>query len=45
MSREGKKGVASMEMFFSDFRAFINGSAAEADNRLKRVEKVNKVSF
>nr|XP_051208573.1 formin-like protein 14 [Lolium perenne] len=40
--REGKKGMASMEMFFSDFRAFISGSATEADSRLKRVEKVNK---
>ncbi|KAK1669655.1 hypothetical protein QYE76_057814 [Lolium multiflorum] len=38
-SREGKKGMASMEMFFSDFRAFVNATAAEADGRLKRVEK------
>ncbi|KAK1642027.1 hypothetical protein QYE76_059832 [Lolium multiflorum] len=34
--------MASMEMFFSDFRAFINATTAEADGRLKRVEKVNK---
>jgi hypothetical protein len=44
-SREGRKGMASMEMFFSDFCAYISGSAAEAHNRLKRVEKVSKVSF
>jgi hypothetical protein len=44
-SREGKSGVASMEMFFSDMRAYITGSASEADGRLRRVEKVNKVSF
>jgi hypothetical protein len=36
-SREGKKGMASMEMFFSDFRAFANATAGEVDNRLKRV--------
>jgi hypothetical protein len=44
-SREGTKGVASMEIFFSDVRAFINSSTAEADSHLKRVERVNKVSF
>ncbi|KAK1613914.1 hypothetical protein QYE76_019431 [Lolium multiflorum] len=41
-SREGKPGVASMEMFFSDMRAYITGSTSEADGRLRRVEKVNK---
>ncbi|KAK1695957.1 hypothetical protein QYE76_012654 [Lolium multiflorum] len=41
-SRDGNKGNASMEMFFSDFRAFAKASAAEADNRLTRVEKVNR---
>nr|XP_051191085.1 uncharacterized protein LOC127304436 [Lolium perenne] len=41
-SRGRSKGMASMEMFFSDFRAFAKASAAEADNRLKRVEQVNK---
>jgi hypothetical protein len=44
-SREGKKGMASMDMFFSDFRAFVNATAAEVDDRLKRVEKVNNVNF
>ncbi|KAK1616866.1 hypothetical protein QYE76_022383 [Lolium multiflorum] len=41
-SREGKKGMASIEMFFFDFRAFANATAVKADNCLKRVEKVNK---
>jgi hypothetical protein len=44
-SRDGSKGNASMEMFFSDFRAFTKASAAEADNLLTRVEKVNRVSL
>jgi hypothetical protein len=44
-SREGRPGVASMGMFFSDICAFINSSSTEADTRLKRVERVNKVSF
>jgi hypothetical protein len=43
-SWEGQPGVASMEMFFTDMRAYITGSAAEADGRLRWVEKVNKVS-
>ncbi|KAK1649063.1 hypothetical protein QYE76_066868 [Lolium multiflorum] len=34
--------MASMEMFFSDFRAYAKASAAEAENLLKRVEKVKK---
>ncbi|KAK1607231.1 hypothetical protein QYE76_030904 [Lolium multiflorum] len=41
-SRDGSKGMASMEMFFSDFCAYAKACAAEADHRLKRVEKVNK---
>ncbi|KAM0839211.1 hypothetical protein ACQ4PT_060453 [Festuca glaucescens] len=41
-SREGRKGVAPMELFFSDFRALLAASATEADNRLKRCEKVAK---
>ncbi|KAM0860213.1 hypothetical protein ACQ4PT_046680 [Festuca glaucescens] len=41
-SREGRKGVAPMELFFSDFRALLTASATEADNRLKRCEKVAK---
>ncbi|KAM0860662.1 hypothetical protein ACQ4PT_046399 [Festuca glaucescens] len=44
-SREGRKGVAPLELFFSDFCALLTASAAEADNRLKRCEKVAKVSF
>jgi hypothetical protein len=42
-SREGVRGNASMEMFFSDFRAFTKASAAEADSRLTRMDRVNKV--
>ncbi|KAM0929385.1 hypothetical protein ACQ4PT_001487 [Festuca glaucescens] len=45
MSREGRKGVAPLELFFFDFRALLTASAAEADNRLKRCEKVAKVSL
>ncbi|KAM0825400.1 hypothetical protein ACQ4PT_069590 [Festuca glaucescens] len=41
-SREGRKGVAPLELFFSDFRALLTAAAAEADNRLKRCEKVAK---
>ncbi|KAM0845108.1 hypothetical protein ACQ4PT_056606 [Festuca glaucescens] len=41
-SREGRKGVAPMELFFSDFRALLTASATEVDNRLKRCEKVAK---
>jgi hypothetical protein len=44
-SRQGKPGVASMEMFFFDILAFITGFSTEADTRLRRVERVNKVSF
>jgi hypothetical protein len=44
-SREGRKGVAPMELFFSDFRALLTASSTEADNRLKLCEKVAKVSF
>jgi hypothetical protein len=44
-SREGRSGVASMELFFSSFNAFIKASAIEAGNRLSRVEAVTKVSF
>lgn len=43
-SRDKRKGMASMEMFFSDFRAFADATGAEANNRLKRIEKVHKVS-
>ncbi|KAM0931461.1 hypothetical protein ACQ4PT_000466 [Festuca glaucescens] len=41
-SREGRKGVAPMELFFFDFRALLTASATEVDNRLKRCEKVAK---
>jgi hypothetical protein len=44
-SRDGSRGMSSMEMFFSDFCAFAKASAAEANNRLTRVEKVNKVNL
>jgi hypothetical protein len=43
-SRDKRKGMASMEMFFSNFHAFADATAVEATNRLKRIEKVNKVS-
>ncbi|KAK1686558.1 hypothetical protein QYE76_047406 [Lolium multiflorum] len=41
-SWDKRKGMASMEMFFSDFRAFADATGAEANNRLKRIEKVHK---
>ncbi|KAK1625849.1 hypothetical protein QYE76_000164 [Lolium multiflorum] len=41
-SRDKRKGMASMEMFFSDFRAFADATGAEANNRLRRIEKVHK---
>ncbi|KAM0898012.1 hypothetical protein ACQ4PT_022202 [Festuca glaucescens] len=41
-SREGRKGVAPMELFFADFRTLLTASAAETDTRLKRCEKVAK---
>ncbi|KAK1698304.1 hypothetical protein QYE76_015001 [Lolium multiflorum] len=41
-SQDKRKGMASMEMFFSDFRAFTDATGAEANNRLKRIEKVHK---
>jgi hypothetical protein len=37
--------MASMEMFFSDSSAFDDASIAEATNRLKRMERVNKVTW
>jgi hypothetical protein len=43
-SREGRKGVASMEMFFSSFRAYAKAAAAEVKNRLMRLETADKVS-
>jgi hypothetical protein len=43
-SREGNRGNASMEMFFSDFRTFTKDSAIETDSRLTRMERVNRVS-
>jgi hypothetical protein len=44
-SRDKSKGKASMEMFLSDFRAFAGATAVEANNHLRRIEKVNKVNW
>jgi hypothetical protein len=44
-SRDGRKGMAPMELFFSDFRTLLAASASEVDNRLERCEKVAKVCF
>jgi hypothetical protein len=44
-SRDGRKGVAPMELFFSDFHTLLAASASKADNRLKRCDKVAKVRF
>jgi hypothetical protein len=45
MSQDKSKGKASVEMFFSDFRAFVDATAVEANNLLKRIERVNKVTW
>jgi hypothetical protein len=43
-SREGGKGVASMEMFFSSFRAYAKAQATETEGHLTRLETADKVS-
>jgi hypothetical protein len=43
-SREGRKSVAPMEMFFSGFRAFTKAQAVETEVRLARLEAADKVS-
>nr|XP_051190170.1 uncharacterized protein LOC127303483 [Lolium perenne] len=41
-SREGSKGRASMEMFFSSFRAYAKAATTEIENRLARLEMASK---
>ncbi|KAK1681822.1 hypothetical protein QYE76_042670 [Lolium multiflorum] len=41
-SREGNRGVASIEMFFSSFRAYAKAAAAETESRLTRLETADK---
>jgi hypothetical protein len=43
-SREGSRGRASMEMFFSSLRAFAKNAAAETESLLERLEMASKVS-
>ncbi|KAM0900838.1 hypothetical protein ACQ4PT_020367 [Festuca glaucescens] len=38
-SRDGRKGVASLELFFSDFRNLLNATTTESSTRLSRCEK------
>ncbi|KAM0863161.1 hypothetical protein ACQ4PT_044781 [Festuca glaucescens] len=38
-SRDGRKGMASMELFFSDFRTLLNAATTESSTRLNRCEK------
>ncbi|KAK1599891.1 hypothetical protein QYE76_018726 [Lolium multiflorum] len=44
-SRGGSQGRASMEMFFSSFRAYAKAAATETENRLARLETASKISF
>jgi hypothetical protein len=44
-SRDGLKGLATMELFFSDFRNLLNATAMKSSYRLNRCEKVASVSF
>ncbi|KAM0872870.1 hypothetical protein ACQ4PT_038428 [Festuca glaucescens] len=41
-SREGRRGVAAMEMFFSGFRAMAKRQADETEARLARLEAADK---
>ncbi|KAK1684560.1 hypothetical protein QYE76_045408 [Lolium multiflorum] len=41
-SREGIRGRASMEMFFSSFRAYAKAAATETENRLAWLEMASK---
>jgi hypothetical protein len=43
-SRDGRPGVAPVEMFFSGFRNHIKVKAAETEVRLARLEAADKVS-
>ncbi|KAM0908856.1 hypothetical protein ACQ4PT_015194 [Festuca glaucescens] len=42
-SREGRRGVAAMEMFFSGFRAMAKRQAEETEARLARLEAADKL--
>jgi hypothetical protein len=44
-SWDGRKGMASMELFFSDFWNLLNATATESSARLNRCENVVTVSF
>jgi hypothetical protein len=44
-SREGHRGVAPKELFFSGLRASVKTQAAEVEARLARLEKADKVSL
>ncbi|KAM0870359.1 hypothetical protein ACQ4PT_040051 [Festuca glaucescens] len=39
-SRDGRKGMAGLEFFFSDFRNLLNATTTESSARLNRCEKV-----
>ncbi|KAK1663371.1 hypothetical protein QYE76_051530 [Lolium multiflorum] len=41
-SREGSRGRASREMFFSSFRAYAKAAAAKTENRMARMETTSK---
>jgi hypothetical protein len=42
-SRDGRSGVAPMNMFFSGFRAHLKTQAAKTDAHLARLEEADKV--
>jgi hypothetical protein len=44
-SRDGQKGMASLELFFSDFQNLLNATATESTTRLGCCEKAVKVIF
>jgi hypothetical protein len=44
-SRDGRKGMASLELFFSDFRNLLTATAAKSSARLNGCERVVSVSF
>jgi hypothetical protein len=44
-SREGRKGTAPKEMFFSGLRASVKAQAAEVEARVARLETADKVSL
>jgi hypothetical protein len=44
-SRDGRKGVAPMELFFSDFRSLLAATTSETNARLNLCERVATVSI